>query len=422
MGNSMLAKKLEEKMAKYREEVMISDIVERLALANDSGTLSSMRIHILHVELWLDSDDYSPVAEIGLVEMTLRKGIKYVISQLLDPGNRKIPKGLSARVMSYSEKRHRLWTDTPDLCKDYSGVLREIVNRLKCKGDEKPAGKDIYVDYDASIADLVSAEKDLESQSTSGDLLPVFVMPEAKRNAKKGLEWIMKKADAFYHFALYDLDHFLLELVNLFPLAERQIPTVAMASMSLQREIFLYERSVVCDYHGQIECTVCAPAIAQRQAFTVCDFGCQGLEIPPVEGCHLPHGALRSGSGDTTAGDTSVRLDSTTFLNSTFGGGDPHNHAVDAQKIPVNKHELYQFLEDGEFNFHGAQNYTSEVLFAGSNIGGANFETEVSEFSYIDPRGGYYTTTEDFETAYETDDESSSNAIASGLTKPYGRR
>ena len=76
-----------------REEVMISDIVERLALANDSGTLSSMRIHILHVELWLDSDDYSPVAEIGLVEMTLRKGIKYVVSQLLDPGNRKIPKG-----------------------------------------------------------------------------------------------------------------------------------------------------------------------------------------------------------------------------------------------------------------------------------------------------------------------------------------
>lgn len=41
------------------------------------------------------------------------------------------------------------------------------------------------MDYDASIADLVSAEKDLESQSTSGDLLPVFVMPEAKRNAKK---------------------------------------------------------------------------------------------------------------------------------------------------------------------------------------------------------------------------------------------
>ena len=91
----------------------------------------------------------------------------------------------------------------------------------------------------------------------------------------KGLDWLMKKADAFYHIALYDLDHFLLELVNLFPLAERPIPTVAMASMTLQREIFLYERSVVCDYHGTIECTDCAPAIAQRQAFTICDFGCQ---------------------------------------------------------------------------------------------------------------------------------------------------
>ena len=43
--------------------------------------------------------------------------------------------------MSYAEKHHRLWTDTPDLWKDYAGVLREIVNRLKCKGDETPAGE-----------------------------------------------------------------------------------------------------------------------------------------------------------------------------------------------------------------------------------------------------------------------------------------
>ena len=41
--------------------------------------------------------------------------------------------------------------------------------------------------------------------------------------------------------------------------------------------------------------------------------------------------------------------------------------------------------------------------------------------SFVDHRN-YYTTTEDFETAYDTDDESSSNAIASGLPKRYGRR
>ena len=43
--------------------------------------------------------------------------------------------------------------------------------------------------------------------------------------------------------------------------------------------------------------------------------------------------------------------------------------------------------------------------------------------SFADPRSGYYTTTEDFETACETDaDDESSNAIAAGLPKPYGRR
>ena len=31
-----------------------------------------------------------------------------------------------------------------------------------------------------------------------------------KRLSPKGLDWLMKKADAFYHIALYDLDHLLL--------------------------------------------------------------------------------------------------------------------------------------------------------------------------------------------------------------------
>ena len=38
-------------------------------------------------------------------------------------------------------------------------------------------------------------------------------------------------------------------------------------------------------------------------------------------------------------GDTSVILDSTTFLNTTFGGG-PYTNVFDGQKIPENKHEL----------------------------------------------------------------------------------
>ena len=46
-------------------------------------------------------------------------------------------------------------------------------------------GHDIFVEHDESLNELVAAEKELESASTSRDLLPVFVMPDAKRNAKK---------------------------------------------------------------------------------------------------------------------------------------------------------------------------------------------------------------------------------------------
>ena len=77
----------------------------------------------------------------------------------------------------------------------------------------------------------------------------------------------------------------------------------------------------------------------------------------------------------------------------------------------------YPFFEGGEFNFHVAQNYTSEVLFAGTNIGGAKFETDVSEFRFGDPRG-YFSTTEDLETAYDTDDELSRCVAKRQSSKP----
>ena len=67
---------------------------------------------------------------------------------------------------------------------------------------------------------------------------------------------------------------------------------------------------------------MCAPAIAQRQAFIVCDFGCQGLDLKPVEGCHLPYGALNRsrdtsfGGGDTSS---SIRPDVTFSQISAYG-------------------------------------------------------------------------------------------------------
>ena len=56
--------------------------------------------------------------------------------------------------------------------------------------------------------------------------------------------------------------------------------------------------------------------------------------------------------------------------------GGPDSRAIDAKKIPENKHELYQFFEGGEFKFDGKQNYTTEVLFAGR---GRNLESAVSQ-------------------------------------------
>ena len=47
------------------------------------------------------------------------------------------------------------------------------------------SGHDIYVEHDESLNELIAAEKELELASTSRDLLPVFVMPEAKRNAQR---------------------------------------------------------------------------------------------------------------------------------------------------------------------------------------------------------------------------------------------
>ena len=41
-------------------------------------------------------------------------------------------------------------------------------------------------------------------------------------------------------------------------------------------------------FHDEVEVYHCAPAAALRNAFIICDFGCQMLNIEPVEGAHVP--------------------------------------------------------------------------------------------------------------------------------------
>ena len=61
----------------------------------------------------------------------------------------------------------------------------------------------------------------------------------------------------------------------------------------------------------------------------------------------------------------------------SFFSGGPDSHAIDAQKIPEKKHELYQFFGGGEFCFDSPdQNYTSEIIFAGR---GRKLESAISE-------------------------------------------
>ena len=81
-------------------------------------------------------------------------------------------------------------------------------------------------------------------------------------------------------------------------------------------------------------------------------------------------GRFAPGAATQPRGTTSVCLDSTTFLNTTFGGG-PNTNVFHAQKIPENKHELYPFFEDGEFNLpRSSELYQrGQVLFAGTNRG-----------------------------------------------------
>jgi hypothetical protein len=74
-----------------RHEVMLEDMTRRLQQHRREESLSSMRIHILHINFWLEDEDFFAPAEIGLVEMTIEEGVRHVLSQKVCPDV--IPKG-----------------------------------------------------------------------------------------------------------------------------------------------------------------------------------------------------------------------------------------------------------------------------------------------------------------------------------------
>ena len=77
-----------------------------------------MRFHILEVKNWLETEleEVYP-AEIGVVEMSLEKGVYRRLNQRIWPGE--LPPGYKADMKIRSEKYHQMWFDNNHMSENY---------------------------------------------------------------------------------------------------------------------------------------------------------------------------------------------------------------------------------------------------------------------------------------------------------------
>ena len=98
--------------------MMEKDIEERVLTAHQNESLADMRFHLMHINYWTTREDGIAIpAEIALLEMSLRDGIKEKFCQTIHPGV--VPLGHKGEMKKRSDKYHCIWLDNDELSDSY---------------------------------------------------------------------------------------------------------------------------------------------------------------------------------------------------------------------------------------------------------------------------------------------------------------
>lgn len=192
--------------------------------------------------------------EIGLVEYTLRDGIKDSYHCFVDPG--KIPQGYSSDAKQHSEKYHQI----PFIMYDFTLAKN---------------------DYTEIFHDFIKFVKAYKGKQV------IFCHEEQVEQTQACYDWLSNatKEDQYWNnIVIADLGILLDELYDVKGFG--RLPSVAISDM-LVSSTYDYSLNTRCDYHEDLDSCYCALGFSRKMCFIISDNFCPIFNLE-LTASHLP--------------------------------------------------------------------------------------------------------------------------------------
>jgi len=235
--------------------------------------LAEHKFYLAHVNYFCTTEtlEYIP-AEVAVAEFCLGEGITNVFHTLIK-GSR-IPLGYQHDAMQKCDETHKI------------------------PPRNGPGTDNMNVIFDG-------IKKILEPGriANGGDYPPLFTMSEnihlntsihAVKNLMKNCSVNCLGHYREDYFPVYNLENLFFKLHNACcelsdDNASEVFPTIGIANIELERDIYNYTQSIACDFHAEQDAVSnCSQSFVQRWVYLICDHCCQYLDIKLQTGRHIP--------------------------------------------------------------------------------------------------------------------------------------
>ena len=241
------------------------------------GTLGQQQFYIIHANVFCLTEEKGVVpAELCLARVSLAGGVEEMLHFMIAHGP--LPLGYRADCLATSAKTHKIPLDLEGADADYPGILERIALFLGSKMKSPP----------------------------------LYLLPKAKHQTRLVLDWLQEKSASgqVARLQLYSLPCLLFHLVRVGREVQGglQVPTINIAEVQLDRDVFLYTPGVACTWHEEHDEPVhCSVGIVRRWAYILLHLSCPRHHLDLLPGSHLPSAPPRS-----TAGSSKTSVSSST--------------------------------------------------------------------------------------------------------------
>ncbi|XP_029054265.2 protein maelstrom homolog [Osmia bicornis bicornis] len=263
LGESVEEVAAADKREQEYHQNMLQYIESIITMSTKHKNLEKLKFMVIHVNwfftrvIGINKYDYCP-AEFAVGEFSLENGIENIYHEII---NSKIPLGWKRDAIEISQQTHRIPVELSQGKNDFLLMYNKLIALLK--------------------------------NNQTGNKLPPLFTSKGLVPAVKSLLTKMTHAAGVSSddFLIYSLEALFGSLRNTATQSvdDCTIPLV-VAENEFGKDTFLSVCNLECDFHKCIDGSsqYCSMSIIKRWGFTICDYCCEFLGVPMVEGVHFP--------------------------------------------------------------------------------------------------------------------------------------